>query len=126
LANYYSYRVSTRYDGFVPALISDAFRLDGDVSRRLYKNRELTAEQFRHDYLKALVIRRTNRLCTSIRAREGILLLDDVYTDGITRTTVAEGLTREFPDHQLRITVATLGIMAKHKNMDRDLAKSWR
>ena len=105
---------------------SDALRLDGGISRRLYKNQGKSANQFRRDYLKALVVRQTDYLRACTCAGKEILLLDDVYTDGVTTRTVTEGLTKAFPDHMLRVRIATLGMMAKQKNMDRDLIGSWR
>jgi predicted amidophosphoribosyltransferase len=61
-----------------------------------------------------------------VRRGGSILLIDDVYTDGLTTATIVDALKQKFPDGTVDVTIATLRIMAKQNNMNRDLIESWR
>jgi len=104
---------------------SDALRLDGAISRRLYKNKGKTTEEFKADYRAALKVMRTTALSECVRSGRTVLLLDDVYTDGVTTGIVAEALREAFPSMAVDIRIATLMINAKKRNMDEDLVESW-
>jgi len=104
---------------------SQAFRLDGDVSRRLYKNRGKTTSEFQADYRDALSVIRTTAVADCVRSGRTILLVDDVYTDGVTTALVARALNEVLPNEDLRIRISTLAINAKMGNMDEDLVRCW-
>jgi hypothetical protein len=105
---------------------SPALELAGAVSRRLYKNSERSDADFRSDYRANLTIRRTRPLLDCLGQGRDLLLVDDVYTDGVTTETIAQALKDAFPENDLRVNVATLGLMAKLRNMAPDLANRWR
>ncbi|MCK4849702.1 MAG: hypothetical protein KAT11_00045 [Phycisphaerae bacterium] len=104
---------------------SEVFRLDGDISRRLYKNVGKTVGQFRSDYRINLKVRPTKPLLECIRSGRKILLLDDIYTDGVTTSTIIDVLHEVFPGELVDVQVATLAINAKKNNMEQDLIKNW-
>jgi predicted amidophosphoribosyltransferase len=114
--------LSDRID--VPA--SSPLVQEAGISRRRYKLEGSYDWEFRRDYLASLRVRHTKQLMKCLRAGEDILILDDVYTDGLTMETIIQGLEREFPNRRLSLKVAALGVMAKHRNMDSDLIESWR
>lgn len=103
-----------------------ALELTGDISRRLYKLRGKTAAEFGADYLASLEVRVTEELLECVARSRAILLVDDVYTDGVTTSVVAQALRKALEPTAARIQVATLGLMAKVRNMARKLADSWR
>ena len=104
----------------------EVFKLNGDISRRLYKRMGLSSSYFRKQYMKQLEIITQQELKDLINSSRGILLIDDVYTDGVTTATVVDALKQKFPNREVDVTIATLGIMAKQNNMNSDLVESWR
>lgn len=114
-------RVST----IVGVPYSRGLRLRGRVSRRLYKKRCASDFQFQKRYRHNLRICRTSELINCVESDRDILLIDDVYTDGVTTATIADSLRSEF-GCAARVRIATLGIMAKARNMNKKLASAWR
>lgn len=108
----------------IPAV--QALRLDGDVSRRLYKLAGCSTGFFKQQYLANLKVNPCKALRECIDAGKAVLLIDDVYTDGVTTQTVIDGVQQAFSDGSPEVQVATLGIMAKMANMDDDLIERWR
>jgi predicted amidophosphoribosyltransferase len=104
---------------------SRSLTLKGGVSRRLFKLRRLPDSRFRECYQRNLSIRHTRHLMNCIDSGRAVLVIDDVYTDGVTTETVMESLKCEFGG-RVRVSAATLGIMAKTKNMNQDLSAAWR
>jgi len=104
---------------------SRSLSLEGRVSRRLYKKSRLPDLQFQKRYRQNLRIRHTRYLVNCVESGREILLIDDVYTDGVTTETIVDSLRREFGD-RVRVKVVTLGIMAKARNMNEDLSAAWR
>jgi hypothetical protein len=103
-----------------------ALRVDGRVSRRLFKLAWRSEEEFREHYLARLHIHKTASLQRCAEKGLDILLVDDVYTDGVTTSVVREALRESFRPWEVGVRVATLGLMAKRRNMDERLARRWR
>ncbi len=99
--------------------------MNGRVSRRLYKKRRVPDIQFQKRYRYNLTICHTSDLVNCVEFCQDILLIDDVYTDGITTDTIVDSLRSEFGE-RVRVKIATLGIMAKARNMNRKFAMAWR
>ena len=104
----------------------DIFTLHGNISRRLYKRMGYSTEYFRRNYKRQLEIDTPKRLVDSISSDQRILLIDDVYTDGITTAAIIDALEQKFPKNEINVTIATLGVMAKQNNMNHDLIENWR
>jgi len=114
-------RVST----IVGVPYSRSLSLKGRVSRRLYKKHRLPNPQFQKRYRSNLRIRHTPYLVNCVESGQDILLIDDVYTDGVTTETIVDLLRREFGE-RVRVKIATLGMMAKARNMNEDFSAAWR
>lgn len=104
----------------------DIFKLQGNISRRLYKHLGYSTECFRKNYKKQLEVDTPRQLINSFNSGQKILLIDDVYTDGVTTAVIIDTLKQKFPNHEVNVTIATLGMMTKQNNMNRDLIESWR
>lgn len=102
-----------------------SLHLGGQVSRRLYKKRRISNIVFQRRYRHNLRIRRTSGLVKCVKSAQDVLLIDDVYTDGVTTETIAESLRSELGE-TVRVGIATLGIMAKARNMNGKAAAAWR
>jgi predicted amidophosphoribosyltransferase len=105
---------------------SHSLELSGKISRRLYKSLGNTEEDFRRDYRNNLRVQHTPALRSALADGKDVLLIDDVFTDGVTTEVVADVFANRFSIDSDRIRVATLGLMAKQNNMDDDLINSWR
>jgi len=103
-----------------------ALRLDGRISRRLFKLAGRSIEEFRRGYLSRLHVRKQALLRRCAEKSLDILLVDDVYTDGVTTGVVREALHSAFLPYEVNVRVATLGLMTKQRNMDERLVKRWR
>lgn len=101
------------------------FRLTGDISRRLYKLNGRSDSEFRKDYLDNLIVTDIGPLAEAVNEGKMLLLVDDVFTDGLTTRTVIEGCRRAFNNDGLEFIVATLGVMTKKRNMVQEICETW-
>jgi predicted amidophosphoribosyltransferase len=92
------------------------FMLRGEISRRLYKNLGYDPAKFEKDYLQRLTIRRS-ALNSLVENEKSLLLVDDVYTDGLTTQTIRDAIHTLDGCSSLPVTISTLGLMTKKNNM---------
>ena len=104
---------------------SPCLRLAGNISRRRYKNLGYTANEFAEDYIGALTVTASPVLRRCARSGRSVLLVDDVYTDGLTTRLVSGALDASLPDLRGRVRIATLGVHAKKRNMSPELIRAW-
>ena len=109
-------RIKVPYESF--------FILKGRVSRRFYKICGLSTERFINDFRSNLVIRKQNTLKALATSKKGLLLIDDVYTDGVTTSTIVDFCTSISGCENLKFRIATLGLMVKKSNIDKNV--EWR
>lgn len=103
----------------------DSISLRGDISRRKYKLCSYSVLDFQKEYYDNLKIRNTNKI-NSLCESKILLLLDDVFTDGVTTKTVKQKILDECSIEDGNIQCVTLGMMSKVRNMSTDLSNSWR
>jgi hypothetical protein len=102
-------RIGTSYESL--------FILKGRVSRRLYKVIGYGTDKFVADYKQNLTIIKRSMIRDLALSDKELLLVDDVYTDGITTSTIIDSC-RSMPGcEHLNIRVATLGLMLKKGNI---------
>jgi len=93
------------------------FILNGRISRRLYKKKGFFTEKFIADYKQNLTIRKKKILKGLVNSGEGMILIDDVYTDGVTTSTVIDCCRNISGCENLEVKVITLGLMVKVSNI---------
>jgi len=93
------------------------FYLKGRVSRRLYKSLGYSTEKFINDYQQNLLIRRSGMIRELAVSNREMLLVDDVYTDGITTSTIINVCRRILGCENIKVRVVTLGLMIKKGNI---------
>ena len=103
----------------------DFISLKGDISRRLYKLSGYNNTYFKEVYSDSLTIKNNNKITTLCESKI-LLLLDDVFTDGVTTKTVKEKILDECSIDEGNIDIVTLGLMSKIGNMSTQLSDSWR
>jgi adenine/guanine phosphoribosyltransferase-like PRPP-binding protein len=92
------------------------FMLKGDISRRRYKNIGYDNQRFVRDYRNALHIRK-DMLKKMASSGQSLLLVDDVFTDGVTTQTIIDLCKEAQGCETLVIRVTTLGMMTKKRNL---------
>ncbi len=105
--------------------ISCCLRVSGNISRVRYKKLGRTAREFEDAYNRALSITRLRDLKRVAESDEDVLLIDDVYTDGLTTRLVSQKLINAVPALDGRVRIATLGIHAKKRNLNQELIHTW-
>ena len=93
------------------------FILNGRISRRLYKKKGFSTEKFIADYKQNLTIRKKKILKDLVKSGKGMILIDDVYTDGVTTSTVIDCCRNISGCENLEVKVITLGLMVKVANI---------
>lgn len=117
--------LAVRVAGRIGVPYKPLFELAGNVSRRLYKLTGLAESCFKEDYLANLRIKETRPFIEAINEGKMLLLVDDVFTDGVTTRTIVEGCRNAVNDNRLEFVVATLGIMTKKRNMAARVYENW-
>jgi predicted amidophosphoribosyltransferase len=92
------------------------FSLRGEISRRSFKNLGYTTEEFIRDYKKNLMVKE-GVLRRAAGSGKGLLLVDDVFTDGITTSTIQDICRNKIAGSKLEMKVATLALMTKKQNL---------
>ena len=111
------YNLSEAFAGRIGLPYERLFILDGRISRRLYKKKELSTEKFVADYKQNLTIRKKKILRDLVKSGKGMILIDDVYTDGVTTSTAIECCHDIAGCEDLKVKVITLGLMVKVANI---------
>lgn len=95
---------------------SPLFTLKGEISRRKFKNENISKRVFEQTYKNSLRITSLSRMKQLANENKMLLLMDDVLTDGLT-TKIISDYCKSFKDcKNLNIIIVTLGIMVKKHN----------
>lgn len=98
--------------------------LEGNISRVRYKRLGLSNRKFIRDYTANLRISRKGLKAVN-DSKGKILIVDDVFTDGVTTETIKKFVFRQFPHNKIEIHKGTLGVMAKVNNISSKLRERW-